>query len=217
MYSTTVIAYRITGEKHVFRILEAKKNSDWQNVVWESTLAKNYFYQMDTKSIPLEWYKATALFKMNQIQESNKSFLIAHQLNPNNITILNDLGSSFTALNQQEKAIQFYKKALLISENYENARLNLAAVYFNKKEYENAFQTIDKCDINSTNDNYALFLPPILEKKLNTLLEERKNTALNSYLQQKIKSPNDLIELYFASKKNNCTFEKYILSLNISL
>jgi O-antigen ligase len=217
LYSSTVIWYRINGENHVFRMLEAKKNSDWQNVIWESNLAQNYFYEMDTKSIPLEWYKATALFKLNQMQESNKSFLTAHRLNPNNISILNDLGSSFTNLNQQEKAIEFYKKALQISDNYENARLNLAAVYFNKKEYENAFQAIDQCDINSTNVTYALFLTPILEKKLNTLLEDIKNSDLNSYLQQKIKTQNDLIELYFASKKNNCTFEKYIQSLSNSL
>jgi len=216
LYSTTVVLYRIDAEKHVFKMLEAKRINNWQNVILESNLAENYFYTIDSKSIPLEWYKATALFRLNHIEESNKIFLRAHKVNPNNITTINDLASSYTALNKQEKAIYFYKKALKISINYENARLNLAAAYFNKKEYENAFLIIEKCTIHSKNENYKVFLAPIVEIKLNSILEKLKNPKLNSYLQQSIKNTDDLIELYFISKNNNVAFEKYIEHLHDS-
>ena len=213
LYSTTVVLYRINGEKHVFRMLESRKQGDWENVIRESNLAENYFYKTDIKSIPLEWYKAAALFKQNRIEESNESFSKAHAINPHNITILNDLGSSYTALGKNKEGIKCYKEALHISENYEEARINLAAVYFNLKDYENAFTTIDKCSINSANENYKAFLAPIVEKKLNMLLEKLKNPKLNSYLQQKIRKVDDLIELYFDAKKNDMLFEKYINSL----
>lgn len=213
LYSTTVVLYRINGEKHVFRMLESRKQSDWKNVITESNLAENCFFKTDVKSIPLEWYKAAALFKQNRIEESNESFSKAHAISPHNITILNDLASSYTALGQNKEGIKCYKKALQISEKYEDANINLAAVYFNEKEYENAFATIDKCSIHSENENYKVFLVPIIEKKLNSILEKLKNPKLNSYLQDKIKTIDDLTELYFDSKKKGIPFEKYINSL----
>lgn len=213
LYSITVVWYRINGEKHVFRMMESRKQSDWNNVITESNLAENYFFKTDVKSIPLEWYKAAALFKQNRIEESNESFSKAHKMSPHNITILNDLGSSYTAIGQNKEGIQYYKKALDISEKHEDARINLAAVYFNEKEYENAFATIDSCSINSVNENYKAFLIPIIEKKLNAILEKLKKPRLNLYLQQKIRTIDDLTELYFDSKKIGIPFEKYINSL----
>lgn len=214
LYSTTVVLYRINGEKHTFRMLESRKQSDWEHVIAESNLAENYFFKTDGKSIPLEWYKAAALFKQNQIKESCKKFLEAHKTSPYNITILNDLGSSCTALGQNKEGIKWYKKALQISENYENARLNLAAIYFNEKEYEMAFGTIDQCKINSKNENYKVFLAPIVEKKLNLLLEKLNNAKLNSYLQNRISDTDDLIELYFDARKKGISFEEHIQGLN---
>lgn len=213
LYCSTILFYRVRGEKHLLKGLKAEKKLDNTTGIFEFNKAKNIFFSIDNFAIPLDWHIAKAYYNDGNFTESLHYFSDAYKLNPFNLVVNNDLGSAYIKDGKVADGIKHYKEALAISPQYEDARLNLAATYYNLKEYENAFNTIDKCDVNSKNIVYRQIVIPIVEQKLNATLNSINNTSLNSFLQSKIKTENALLALYFDYKKNNGTFDKYIQSL----
>lgn len=209
-FISTITLVRLNSEKHIFLLQQAKLSQNWNEVIKESELAENYFFKIDSKTIPLNWYKATAYFHLKKYEESLIEYKKAINFNPNNISILNDLGTNYFVLSQLDKSKDYYLKALKISPKYEEARLNLVAIYLHEKKFDKAFSTIDLINIKSSHTNYKRYLALILEQKINKFLILKKDTELNTFLKNSIKSENDLVTLYFLSKKNNYTFEEYI-------
>jgi O-antigen ligase len=213
LYSTTILLYRINGEQHLFKALEAEKRMDNTTAIFEFNKAKSTFFSTDNYAIPLDWHNGKAAYNAGNFEESLEYFIGAYKVNPNSIVVNNDLGSAYIKNNRTAEAIKHYKEALAISPLYEDAIINLAATYYNNKEYENAFATIEKCNRSTKNDSYKSILTPIVERKLNVTLNSINNPDLNNYLKSKIKTEDSLLKLYFDYKKKNVTFDKYILSL----
>lgn len=209
-FISTITLVRLNSEKHIFLLQQAKLSQNWNEMIKESELAENYFYKIDSKTMPLNWYKATAYFHLKKYEESLIEYKKAINFNPNNISILNDLGTNYFVLSQLDKSKDYYLKALKISPKYEEARLNLVAIYLHEKKFDKAFSTIDLINIESSHINYKRYLALILEQKINKFLILKKDTELNTFLKNSIKTENDLVTLYFLSKKNNYTFEEYI-------
>lgn len=209
-FISTITLVRLNSEKHIFLLQQAKLSQNWNEVIKESELAENYFFKIDSKTMPLNWYKATAYFHLKKYEESLIEYKKAINFNPNNISILNDLGTNYFVLSQLDKSKDYYLKALKISPKYEEARLNLVAIYLHEKKFDKAFSTIDLINIESSHTNYKRYLALILEQKINKFLMLKKDTELNTFLKNSIKTENDLVTLYFLSKKNNYTFEEYI-------
>jgi tetratricopeptide (TPR) repeat protein len=200
------------GEKHLNKAKNVEKTLDNTTAIFEFNKAKNTFFSTDNYAIPLDWHIGKAQFYSGNYKESLDSFIKAYKINPYCIIVNNDLASTYIKNNNIAEGIKHYKEALTISPNYEDARINLAATYYNSKEYEKAFQTIDKCDSNSKHNSYKQFLTPIVEKKLNTTLVKLNNPKLNEHLKSKIKTEDELLRFYFDYKENNCTFDNYIKS-----
>ena len=213
LYSATVLLYRINGEKHLVKALEAEKKLDNTTASFEFKKARKSFLATDNYAIPIDWHIGRIQFNESYFGESLNSFSDAYQVNPYSLVVNNDLGSSYIKNGNTAKGLQHYKEALSISPKYEDARINLAATYYNNKAYDVAFQTIDKCDNNSKNTMYRQILIPIVEQKLNATLNNINNPVLNNYLKSMITTQEALLSLYFDYKKNNLTFDKYIQSL----
>ncbi|MCF6128511.1 O-antigen ligase family protein [Flavobacterium sp. AS60] len=213
MYSASVLVYRIKGEIHLYKALEAEKKSDITTALFEFNKAKTYCLSTDNFAIPLDWHIGRIQYNQGYFDESLNYFLDAYNVNPYNLVVNNDLGSAYIKNGETAYGIKHYKEALTISPNYEDARINLAATYFNHNEYEKAFETIVKCENNSENKSYKQILIPIVEKKLNITLIRINNQNLNNYLKSKIKTEADLLNLYFGYNKNILTFDEYIQSL----
>ncbi len=174
--SLVVTMKRLTGEKHTRELKIAHIQSDWNTMISEATIANSLFYRLDPFSIPVEWYKGVALFSLNDFPNACISFQKAYKQHPYNIHIINDLASCYEKLKQHQKAIVYYRKALKISAGFDEARLNLCAVYFNTKRYKSAFLELKKCDPTSQNPKYNLFLPSITKQYLQ--LDNIPDTAL---------------------------------------
>lgn len=212
-YSTLVTFFRINGEMYITKAFQEEKNNDTAAFMHELKLAKNYFFRTDNYSIPIEWHFGKTNFRASNFEESLKNYKEAYKINPYSIVVNNDLATAFIKNKEVDSALVYYKKALSISPNYINARVNLAATYFNINQFEKAFETIDACSVETKDENYRQILIPIVEKKLNIELDKLKNQNLNSILQAKIKSEDDLIRFYFDYKNNKTTFDKYLQSL----
>jgi len=180
--SLVVSMSRLTGEKHTRQLKIAHLQSDWNTMISEASIAKNIFYQLDPMSIPIDWYKGVALFSLNNFSSALISFQNAYHQHPYNIHVINDLASCYEKLKQHDKAILYYRKALKISTGFDEARLNLCAVYFNIKKYKSAFLELKNCDSSTQNPKYKLFLPSITKQYLH--LDNLPDTTISRIFQK---------------------------------
>ena len=208
--SLTIAFRRLQSEREAYDMQLARKNSNTKEVLWCARQAENNFFKIDANTMPLKWYEGTAYFAGGEFSKSERCFTAAFALTPYNINVINNLASCYEVSGKRDDAIEMYAKALQISPRFEEARLNLAAVYFNKKAFDKAFETIDRCAIDTRDAKYKTFLSPILKAKADLILqgtrsevsEESKNILANL---------QDYTPIYFESKKNNITFEEQII------
>jgi O-antigen ligase len=213
IYSIIVTSFRFKGEMETVKMYVAKANGKWDETLHHANKAENYFYKVDLTSIPIAWYQGLANFNLNETAESVRHFEKAYQIAPYQIQVLNNLAGSYNFQGDRQKATKYYQKALEISTNFEEARLNLASVYFNEKQYDKAFDIIEKFNINNKNTRYKKYLIPILAKKINAILIQENDLELSSYLGKKITKGKQLYDLYYVAKKNNSSFETEVLAL----
>ena len=206
-YSLFISLKRYKSETHVFKLETQQSKNNWDEIISETNKAKNNFYEIDSKLFPLEWYEGLAYINKDDYPKSLELFQKAYYKNPYNINVINNYAGSLEINNNRKEAILYYKKALVISNNFEDARLNLALCYYKEKDFENAFLAIDKCDINTTNLNYKIILNPILKAKFNLIINTLSEKKRNSFVR---KHNENLISLYFLSKNKKITFAKLI-------
>ena len=210
-FSFIVAFNRFAAEKQVYQLYASRATNDTAEQFFFIRQAEGFFYNIDSKTIPLEWYKGVAQFSKQQYLESEISFERAYLLTPYNIHVMNNLASCYEVNGKRKEAMKLYKKALRISPRFEEARLNLAAVYFNNKDYEKAFQTIDSCSIETRDPKYKIFLPPILKSKANLMIDSI-NFPISVEGKNILTNVQDYSNLYYQSKKNNITFEQQIIN-----
>jgi O-antigen ligase len=208
-FSFTIAFIRFAGEKNAYEMDAARKNGNSEDVVFFAERANSIVYKIDSKAIPLEWYKGVAKFSKQQYAESEACFKKAYALTPYNIHVINNLASCYEVNGKRKDAITMYLKALRISPGFEEARLNLAAVYFNNKQYDKAFNTIDFCAVETRDPKYKMFLPPILKGKAEIIIKGIQY-PISIKIRNSLANLQDFSQLYYDSKKNNITFEKQI-------
>jgi tetratricopeptide (TPR) repeat protein len=75
---------------------------------------------------------------LGRIEEARSDFLKAQTDHPYHIHVLNNLGTCYAKLLNFEKAVEYYNRALALSPRFEQAILNLGAVYFQMAKYSQA-------------------------------------------------------------------------------
>lgn len=214
LYSIAVAGFRLHGEKQTRLLYQAKANSLWNDVLFYANAAQSRFYTTDPTSIPIDWYKGNAYFGRNEITEGIRSFESAYAGAPYQIQVLNNLATAYRTGGQKEKAKTFYKEALRISPAFEEARLNLAALYYSNKEFPEAFETIEKMDIDTKNERYPKVLVPILAQELNRILAKKADPVLSGKVATQITKSEQIIRLYRNARREEVSFEAYVTDPN---
>jgi O-antigen ligase len=217
VYSLLVASLRFKGEMETAKIYAAKGNAQWDEMLYCANKSGSIFYKIDPTSIPIDWYKGLAYFNQNEVDESIKYFENAYKLAPYQIQVINNLGTAYQSKGDTEKAIGLYLEALKISPGFEESRLNLAAIYFNDKQFGKAFEMIDQINIDSKNSRYSMFLVPILTRELNRILKANANDELSKRMAAHITSGEKIVQLYFDSKKNKSDFRNFVLNPGLAL
>ena len=79
-------------------------------------------------------------------------------MNPYHIHVLNNLATSYEIKGNHEMAIDMYNRAILISPKFDEALLNLSAVYYNNGNIDSASSIISRVNSLSKNEKYLPFL-----------------------------------------------------------
>jgi len=212
LYAVVVAAFRFTGERETVKMYQAKNANQWAEVGFHANKAENHFYKIDPTSIPIDWYMGMVYFNQNELDESIVSLQKSYVTAPYQIQVINNLGAAYQARGNNEKARSYYEKALAISPHFEEPKLNMAASYYNQKNYRKAFETIDKVDYTSKSSKYLLYLPAILEKEINRILLAHSNAESARKIAILINTSTRIMNLYFRSKQANVSFETYVIN-----
>ena len=133
---------RVNGELRMIKIFNARRQGRWLEVISEADAINKSLYSADHTSTPVYWYRGVANFSLNRIPGALADFKKAYKIHPYHIHVLNNIGSCYEIQGNHSQAEHFYLKALEISPVFDEALINLTAVYYNLKDYERAYTTI---------------------------------------------------------------------------
>ena len=114
----------------------------YEAVIRAGQSATSFAYTLDPTSVPVCWYIGNAYAASGNYSQAHQQFKEAHRLHPYNRNVLNDLGSSYIMLQDTAAAEALYLEATRISPRFDEAKLNLVAIYLNQKEYKKASECL---------------------------------------------------------------------------
>ena len=210
IFNTYLAISRFNAEFHLKKAFEARSSRYWNGVIYEIDKSESPFYQMDPFSTPVIWYRGEANFEMGNTEGAFNDYLKCIEINPYHIHVLNNLATCYELKGNHDKAIELYNNAILISPKFEDALLNLTAVYFNTNRFDSAFISINKVDSTSKNTKYIPYLETILKKRIELISLKIKEVDLINIF-NKIKGNNQWLTTIFAkSKQNSITFDNQL-------
>jgi O-antigen ligase len=130
--------YRYIGEYYARKMYDQKRAGNNAGVIQEGKKAINFVYTIDPTSLPVKWYTGNSFALLGNFPQSKRDFMEAYDLNPYNRNVLNDLASAYVSTNDIVIAQKYYLEACRISPRFDDAKLNLTTIYFNRKEFARA-------------------------------------------------------------------------------
>ncbi len=205
------------SEFHMKKALNYRDKNQNEHVVSEIDKADNFLYCIDNTAMPLAWYKASAHFHLGNIELALEEYLRAHDFHPNNMHVLNNLGTCYTLQGEQEKAIELYNKALVISSGFEDAYLNLIAVYYNQGNIKKAVSGLNSIDPQSENPKYLRSRKLVLKKYLQLILDNLEEGDVKYSVERIADSEEWISKVYQQSLQEGVDFDRRILNEAIYL
>jgi Tfp pilus assembly protein PilF len=153
---------------------------------------------MDNTATPLLWYRGVGYFNLQRYDLALQDFKESYIVNPNHVHVLNNLATIYEIKGKHNKAKEYYYKALEVIPTFKESRVNLAAILFNEKEYEQALDVILESKVypywrrKKEGDNYDKYLKIIVNSWANSLINksEEEKLRIKNILNSFDKNPN---------------------------
>ena len=144
----------LRGEIHTTKAYRYRLQNNHFAVIKEINKANSFFYTMDLNGTPIKWYSATAWYMQKNIHKALFDYKESCKVHPYHIYSLNDLACCYVELGDYTSGKKFYRKALLVSPQFEESLVNLSIVYFNLGNTDSASFLIHQCDSSTSNIKY---------------------------------------------------------------
>ncbi len=171
IYSLVCSWYRYSSECYTRQALEAREKQKWNAVIRYINRVESNYYTMDPTTTPVMWYRGIAYYSLGKTDLAFVDFEQAYKANPYHIHVLNNLATCYELKGNHEQAIELYKQAIAIYPFFDDALLNLSAVLYNLKRYEEALESLEHSD--------AKYNPEILKRRLFLREVIKQNTPDN--------------------------------------
>ena len=163
MAATVVGVIRLDGETHVKSAWLAKAASNWSEVIRQVDQARSPLLTLDPTATPLAWYRGVARFSLNESDQACQDFALAYRDNPNHPHVLNNLGTCAELGGDHSQAVDCYEQAVRIAPRFDDAWLNLTAVYYNRGEYLRADSALSHVAGDCRDTRAAIFRQKVAE------------------------------------------------------
>ncbi|HAD11019.1 MAG TPA: hypothetical protein DCF33_01140, partial [Saprospirales bacterium] len=127
--ATLIGFYRIKGEVHLNKMMDAQVSRNWRGLLAEARKAENLWLEYTDSATPIAWHEGVALYQLGQFDASVTAFDRAYQLNPWSFQVINNYASALVKVGKHQNAIPLYEKALGINPRYDEGKFNLSFVY----------------------------------------------------------------------------------------
>jgi Flp pilus assembly protein TadD len=127
---TLVIGFaRLRGEFYTVGVFRNEHKNDGR-VIINSQMAQNLFYHVTPNTLPLSWFEGVAYYRLGDNQAAMRCFRDAICRTPYEVRVLNDYSAVLFRLGNAGLAIRTLRTTLVIDPFFDDARFNLAAIYF---------------------------------------------------------------------------------------
>ena len=127
---------KIKGDYYMQKWLKANGSRDYKLALEMTNKAYSPLYETDYVAIPIKWYEGLTYVSAGKFNIGLQAFEKAYKINQNCLMVLNNLGSAYEMIGDRENAKLYYHKAIEISPDYNDARLNLASVLYKDGNYK---------------------------------------------------------------------------------
>ena len=219
---------RYKGDLHMTKALKYKSISDWGGMIAELDMAYNQsLYDIDNTTTPLMWYYGIAYFNKGQVNIAFDYFKQAYSVNPYHLHVINNLATCYGYNNDYIKAKELYEECISISSRFEEAALNLSAIYSYEKRNEEALDVLlDVHDFNLAKKSSITDIYIDYFYKIASELAEEKLHAPNSQYIKKIdifaqgNENRDFLfeqikEISWMRKEKEMPYSKILMNLNL--
>lgn len=158
LFAIAVGYIRLNAEIYTKRAYAARAAQNWPAVISEINRGYSAFAALDPMSTPLLWYRGEANFLMNNVSQALEDYKEAYKAHPFHIHVLNNLATCYEMQDNHYQAIEYYSKALKIHPQFEETLINLGATYYNAGRYEDAYETLSRCDPNTKDPRLEKYL-----------------------------------------------------------
>jgi len=149
-------SYDIYAEYNLLKLNNARFREAWNEVLLRSDKLNPMLIGTDMNGVPVSWYAGIAHFNLADVAGAKACFENACLLSPYNIHVLNNLGTCYAIVGDTSKAAALYKRALAVSDVFDECRINYCLLLFNEGHSEQCL-----CQLKKITDL------EILEKNLN--------------------------------------------------
>lgn len=203
VFSLTVSYYRMEGEKHSVKVLEANATRNAQAIIPEAEDAVNPFYNMDNFANPVYYYSSLGKLVLQRPQEALEDGLMAYDIAPYNIITLTQLGNVYKTQKNIDEAMRYYTLATDISPEYEIGHFSKAEMYLNDKRYVEAMRELWGINPRSKDPRLKKQLPYTMQQLYATRTQHGEFKGLMKFMDGKnLRTPDDYINLFDAFVKS---------------
>lgn len=204
---------RVHGEYRTRQLYVIRNEQFYLAQLDMASAAQSFIYNTDPVSQPMAHYKALAYYNMQRYADALPFYKEAHKMQPFQISIMNNLASTFVKLQQPDSAVVYYKRALGIAPRFEESLVNVAALHYNQRQLDSAYHYIRQVPLNSNMPAYGPALNAILRVKANQLYNTHlDDDALAQCLLQFAQDADHLKATYeLIAAHSGLTFEEQLL------
>ena len=134
--------YRYQGETRIRKLLVARVQEDWAQVIRLAETANNRWHRFDPSAVPIAFYTGIAHYSLQQWDEAVQAFTEAQRLSPHNFHVLNNIATVYVSRERYAEALDYIYQALNINPRFEEALFNLAYCLNALGRHEEALQQV---------------------------------------------------------------------------
>jgi len=135
---------RLKGEYFTLKMFRNERKND-QNVIHNCRQAENAFYRITPNTLPLAWFEGVAYYRKGAIDMAVPCFQRALRSTPFEVRVLNDYGAALFKSEKVPEAKAMLLNAFNLDPYFDDAKFNLAAIYYFNNRRDSALYYINSC------------------------------------------------------------------------
>ncbi|MBN1198353.1 MAG: O-antigen ligase family protein [Bacteroidales bacterium] len=139
-----LVTARIRGEYFTLKFFRNERRDD-RAVIRYCREAESPFYKLTPNTLPVAWFEGVAHYRSGDLQQAKTCFETALTTTPFEVRVLNDYGITLYGLDNPVKAKSILLDAIAIDSCFDDAKFNLAAIYFHTGHPDSALFYIRGC------------------------------------------------------------------------